>query len=77
MGGLLDKANAAKEPETEANAEPEPVVAAASTSSLSDAPTPGSKSGDSLFAQFSKPGMALGGLAFVLTWFWEVMPSRI
>ena len=30
MGGLLDKANAAKEPETEANAEPEPVVAAAS-----------------------------------------------
>lgn len=69
MGGLLDKANAAKEPETEANAEPEPVVAAASTSSLSDAPTPGSKGGDSLFAQFSKPGMALGGLAFVLTWF--------
>jgi len=29
MGGLLDKANAAKEPETEAAAEPEPVKAAA------------------------------------------------
>ena len=33
MGGLLDKANAAKEPETEAAAEPAPVKAAAPTTS--------------------------------------------
>ena len=38
MGGLLDKANAAKEPETEAAAEPEPLKAAAapSTSAAQD-----------------------------------------
>jgi hypothetical protein len=69
MGGLLDKANAAKEPETEAAAEPEPVLAAepASVTPVTKVSTP--DDGDSLFSQFSKPGLALGGLAFVLTWF--------
>ena len=35
MGGLLDKANAAKEPETEAAAEPAPVKAAAAAPATS------------------------------------------
>jgi hypothetical protein len=69
MGGLLDKANAAKEPETEAAAEPEPVLAAEPAVETPVAKVSTSSDGASLFAQFSKPGMALGGLAFVLTWF--------
>jgi len=70
MGGLLDKANAAKETETEAPIEEptestedaKPVQAAKSSASLSS-------DGGSLFERFSKPGMALGGLAFIFTWF--------
>ena len=69
MGGLLDKANAAKEPETEAAAEPEPVLAAEPAVETPVAKVSSSGDGASLFAQFSKPGMALGALAFVLTWF--------
>ena len=69
MGGLLDKANAAKEPETDAAAEPEPVLSAEPAVETPVAKVSTSSDGASLFAQFSKPGMALGGLAFVLTWF--------
>jgi hypothetical protein len=69
MGGLLDKANAAKEPETEAAAEPEPVLAAEPAVETPVAKVSTSGDGAPLFAQFSKPGMALGALAFVLTWF--------
>jgi len=71
MGGLLDKANAAKEPETKAAAEPEPVKAEVAEPAVESSVATGSAhlSEGSLFEQFSKPGMALGGLAFVLTWF--------
>ena len=70
MGGLLDKANAAKEPETDdKTVQSETVLAAepATESVVATVSTP--SEGGSLFAQFSKPGIALGGLAFVLTWF--------
>lgn len=72
MGGLLDKANAAKETETEAKAaEPEPVVAKSAPEPVAQktGAAPPSGDGGSLFERFSKPGMALGGLAFIFTWF--------
>ena len=72
MGGLLDKANAAKETETEAKAaEPQPVVAKSAPEPVAQKTGAASPPGDggSLFERFSKPGMALGGLAFIFTWF--------
>ena len=69
MGGLLDKANAANEPDAEgvAEQEPAPVV---ETIPQSTTPVKSSvQASNTSFSQFSKPGLALAGLAFVLTWF--------
>ncbi len=70
MSGLLDKANAANEAETKAKvAEPEMVLSAEPTGESSVSSSLSSNNAESLLSQFSKPGMVLGGLAFVLTWF--------
>ncbi|MCH1538257.1 MAG: hypothetical protein L7S48_07615, partial [Candidatus Poseidonia sp.] len=68
MSGLLDKAKAAKESE-EAPKEPESILATEPAAKSSGSTAMISNGSQSLFAQFSKPGMALGGLAFLLTWF--------
>ena len=70
MGGLLDKANATKDADAEEKtAEPEPVVA--KIESVKSSPNVASVGEPSatLFSRFSKPGLALGALAFILTWF--------
>lgn len=70
MGGLLDKANATKDADAdEKAAEPEPVVAEVKSVQSSPLIAPDAQSSTALFSRFSKPGVALGGLAFILTWF--------
>ena len=70
MGGLLDKANATKDTDAdEKTAEPEPVVAEVKSVQSSPLIAPDAQPSTALFSRFSKPGVALGGLAFILTWF--------
>ena len=72
MGGLLDKANAAKE--TEDTQEPAPVKAAADVPNVAEGSkahkiVQGNSESSNIFSNASKVGLGLGGLAFILMWF--------
>jgi hypothetical protein len=72
MGGLLDKANAAKE--TEDTEEPAPVKAAAEVPNAAEGSqahktTQVGNDSSNIFSGASKVGLGLGGFAFVLMWF--------